>query len=95
MKAPHGEIWERFGPLTFRINLERTGNELHYPVDAVRLFGFLPLPRVLVPSSDTREYVNEDGNACFDVSISHPLAGFIVRYRGWLQPIEMEAVDDA
>ncbi len=95
LEAPHGEIWERFGPLSFRINLEQNGNELHYPVDAVRLFGFLPLPRVLVPNSDTREYVNEEGNACFDVSISHPVAGFIVRYRGWLQSIEDDAVDGA
>ena len=85
--APHGEIWERFGPLSVRIDLTRVAGELHYPVSAVRLYGWIPLPRFLVPASDTREYVNANGDACFDVAISHPLAGFIVRYRGWLRPV--------
>lgn len=86
--APHGEIWERFGPLTCRIDLTRIAGELHYPVGAVRLFGVIALPRFLVPTSDTREFVNAEGRACFDVSISHPLAGFIVRYRGCLSPVD-------
>ncbi|MGI9480485.1 MAG: DUF4166 domain-containing protein [Hyphomicrobiaceae bacterium] len=92
--APTGEIWERFGALTFRIKLERQIGDLHFPVDAVRLFGLFPLPRILVPRSDTREYVDAHGNACFDVAITHPLAGFIVRYQGWLQPIEAAAMGD-
>lgn len=82
--AGHGEIWERFGALSFLIGLERERAELHYPVRAVRLFGVVPLPRLLMPVSETREYVDDAGRACFDVAISHPLAGFIVRYRGWL-----------
>jgi len=86
--APDGEIWERFGVLSFRIKLERSIGDLRFPVDAVRLFGVFPLPRFLVPHSETREFVDAYGNACFDVSVSHPLAGFIVRYQGWLQPIE-------
>jgi hypothetical protein len=54
----------------------------------VRVFGWCPLPKILLPRNDTREYVDQSGNACFDVKISHPLVGFIVRYHGWLQPIE-------
>ena len=92
--APEGEIWERFGVLSFRIKLERTIGDLQFPVDAVRLFGIFPLPRLLVPRSDTREYIDEYGNACFDVKISHPLAGFIVRYQGWLQSIEANPTDN-
>ncbi|MFY0610464.1 MAG: DUF4166 domain-containing protein [Hyphomicrobiaceae bacterium] len=92
--APNGEIWERFGALSFRIKLHRQIGDLHFPVDAVRLFGIVPLPQILVPRSDTREHVDGHGNACFDVSISHPLAGFIVRYQGWLQPIEHQTADD-
>ena len=61
---------------------------LHYPIVAGRLLGVIPLPRPLLPISDTREYVDGDGRACFDVSVTHPLAGFIVRYSGWLLPAD-------
>lgn len=83
--AGRGEVWERFGVLSFLIALERDGGDLHYPVRALRVFGVVPLPRFLMPVSETREYVDDAGRACFDVAISHPLAGFIVRYRGWLE----------
>ena len=93
--APTGQIWERFGPLSFRINLHWDGDALHYPVDAVRLLGFIALPSFLVPSSQTREYADDSGAPCFDVRIDHPLAGFIVRYEGRLQPIEALASGEA
>jgi len=86
--APKGEIWERFGPLWFRLALRVQEGQVHYPLAAAYLFGKMPLPRFLVPVSETREYVDECGRACFDVRISMPLAGFIVRYRGWLKPLE-------
>lgn len=91
--AGHGEIWERFGLLSFLIGLERRGEELHYPVRAVRLFGVVPLPRFLMPVSQTREYADDAGRANFDVAISHPLAGFIVRYRGWLVSASRDATE--
>ncbi|MCB1511777.1 MAG: DUF4166 domain-containing protein [Hyphomicrobiaceae bacterium] len=85
-KGREGEVWERFGVLSFRIGLTVAANALGYPVTAGRAFGFVPLPRWLLPRSDTRETVDEHGRACFDVAISHPLAGDIVHYRGWLVP---------
>lgn len=37
----------------------------------------------LCPRTDSYEQ-SEDGKFRFHVEISHPLAGLIVRYRGWL-----------
>ena len=41
----------------------------------------------LAPKSQTAEFVDEDGRFRFDVAISVPLVGPVVRYRGWLAPI--------
>lgn len=46
----------------------------------------IPLPRFLLPESDSREFV-QDGVFHFDVSIIAPLGGgLIVRYQGQLKP---------
>ena len=46
----------------------------------------IPLPKFLLPGSDSREYV-ADGVFRFDVSLSAPFGGgLIVRYRGSLVP---------
>ena len=39
-----------------------------------------------MPKSETFEEVGKDGRFRFDVSISLPLIGLLVRYRGWLEP---------
>jgi hypothetical protein len=39
-----------------------------------------------LPRSDSFEHVDAQGRACFDVTTSLPLAGYIVTYRGWLVP---------
>jgi Domain of unknown function (DUF4166) len=49
-----------------------------------RVFG-VKLPMWLCPRSVAYEAV-EDGRFRFYVEISHPVAGLIVRYRGWLVP---------
>ena len=46
----------------------------------------VPIPRVLLPRSDTRESVDDLGRATFDVGLSLPVVGAVVRYRGWLVP---------
>jgi hypothetical protein len=74
---------ERFGPLSFRIALAADATGLAYPVTQGWCLG-LPIPRWLLPVSTTRETVDDQGRACFDVALSHPLTGLIVRYRGWL-----------
>lgn len=49
--------------------------------------GFIPLPALLLPSGDSREY-ESDGRFHFEVEVAHPLAGRIVQYRGWLEPTD-------
>ncbi len=77
-------LTERFGALTFTIALHAQDGNLHYPVTQGWLAG-IPLPRWSLPHSDTRE--SADGpRATFDVALSLPLIGPIVRYQGWLEP---------
>ena len=82
--APKG-VTERFGPLTFQIGLTVKDGALHYPVTRGWCLG-IPMPRALLPVSETVEAVDREGRATFDVALSHPLSGPIIRYRGWLQP---------
>lgn len=81
-----GHVTERFGLLTFRIDLAPSEQDLSFPVSRGDALG-LPLPALLLPVSKTREYADEAGRACFDVSIALPLIGQIVGYRGYLVPV--------
>ena len=84
-----GRMWERFGPFRFAIDFRAGPEGLEYPVSAGRFFG-IPIQSAFLPRSDTREAVDDKGRATFDVALSMPFIGPIVRYRGWLsegQPI--------
>lgn len=83
-------VTERFGPMSFDIDLDLVAVRLTYPVLGGRFFG-LALPRALLPRSDTSEGVDDRGRATFDVRISHPLCGLIVHYRGFLLPDDLPA----
>ncbi|PWR20548.1 SDR family oxidoreductase [Zavarzinia compransoris] len=85
--GPGRPVVERFGLLRFTLNLLAGDGALHFPVGAGRVLG-LPLPRALLPVSETAETVDDQGRACFDVAIRLPLAGFVIRYRGWLRPAD-------
>jgi hypothetical protein len=78
-------VCERFGAFTLGLALVLDGERLRL---VVRHWDFLgiPLPRALAPRSTSHER-EEDGRFRFDVEISHPLAGVIVHYRGWLAPV--------
>lgn len=81
-----GVVTERFGPLTFRIGLKVVDGALTYPVLS-GCCGPIPIPKVLLPRSETVEA--GDGDAMtFDVAVSLPIIGRIVRYRGGLTPDE-------
>lgn len=82
-----GAVWERFGPFKFEIGLTVADGQLGYPVRRARLFG-LPWPMALTPKSDTFEGVDAEGRATFDVAISLPIVGHMIRYQGWLKPRE-------
>lgn len=78
-----GRIVERFGGLSFRLRLMPQRDSLIYSVEGWRL-GLLPLPQALAPKTRTHEEVDAEGRFVFDVEISVPLIGRLVRYRGWL-----------
>jgi len=80
--AGPGAVFERFGPFSFRLRLGADATGLTMPVAAGRFLG-LPLPRALLPRSDTREYV-ADGRFHFDVRLSLPVVGLLVHYKGSL-----------
>ena len=86
-----GLVRERFGPFCFQIALRIEDGGLAYPVRQGTLLG-LPLPRILLPRSDTIE-TDQDGGAGFHVAISLPRIGDVVRYQGVLRPVEQDSAD--
>lgn len=83
--AAPGAVMERFGPLSFRLRLPVDSGGLTMPLERGYFLG-VPLPRFLTPRSDTREFVDGEGRFRFDVAISLPFIGLVVRYQGWLKP---------
>lgn len=79
-----GGVTERFGPLSFDMVLTVRDGRLHYDVERWRV-GALRLPRLLMPGTSTHEQIDAEGRFAFDVEISAPLVGRLVRYRGWLE----------
>ena len=75
---------ERFGPLEFAMALVVEDGGLSLEPRRWAAFG-MPLPMWLGPRAEAFESV-VDGDFHFDVRIAHPLAGLIVKYRGWLKP---------
>jgi len=82
--AGSGRVHERFGALSFAIDLDLKDKRLHFPVSRGTLFG-IPLPKWLLPLSEATERM-ENGVFQFDVKISLPGIGKLVRYQGWLKP---------
>jgi hypothetical protein len=75
---------ERFGPFVFGLALVLEDGRLRLVPRRWTAFG-LPMPRWLMPGGDSFETV-ENGRFRFHVEIRLPLAGPVVRYRGWLEP---------
>jgi hypothetical protein len=82
-----GLLCERFGPMNFGMALVVDGGRLRLVLRRSSILG-VPLPLALAPRTDAYEFV-ENGRFGFHVEIRHPLAGLIVRYRGWLAPSRM------
>jgi hypothetical protein len=81
-----GVLRERFGPFSFVMHLRVVDGRVEWPVVSWRWLG-IPMPVALMPRSETCEYVDDVGHFRFDVGISVPMTGQIVRYRGWLAPV--------
>lgn len=79
-----GLLWERFGPVRCGLRIGVRDGELTFAVENWRLFG-LPMPRALAPGTSARES-ERDGRFQFNVDLTSPLTGLIVRYQGWLRP---------
>jgi hypothetical protein len=77
-------IRERFGLIDVHMALVVDGAHLRYVIRRWTFLG-IPLPLSLGPQTRTSESI-EDGKFRFDVEISHPLTGLIVRYQGLLSP---------
>jgi hypothetical protein len=82
--AEEGLLIERFGPFSIALALVWESPRLKFIVQGWRI-GPIPLPRWLAPVSETYESAEQE-RFNFDVGISHPIAGLLVRYRGWLIP---------
>ena len=75
-------IVERFGIFTFDLEAVAAQGELKLLMRGMRCCG-RPLPGALCPRIAAREW-EAGGRFHFDVEIALPLAGRLVRYRGWL-----------
>ena len=77
-------LCERFGPFVFGMALVPDGDRLKL---VMRRWSFLgiPLPDRWVPGGASCEY-EEEKRFRFDVEIRLPIAGFVIRYRGFLRP---------
>jgi hypothetical protein len=87
--SPEG-LTEKFGPFSFLIGLHFQDDGLHFPVLSGRI-GPIPLPKVLLPQSNAREYV-KNGKFHFDVELTAPITkGLLVHYQGNLAEAPPEA----
>jgi hypothetical protein len=77
---------ERFGPFRFGLAVVEQEGKLGLVVRRWSVFG-LSLPKLLMPWSNAWEE-EAGGLFRFDVDIRLPGVGQVVRYRGWLKPVD-------
>ena len=82
-----GLLRERLGPLQFRHRLHAGSDALWWQVTGVRVFGLLPLPVAWFDGVRCREREHE-GRYEFLVEARMPLVGLVIRYEGWLLPVD-------
>jgi len=80
--ARDGLLHERLGAVTFVFRLQARGGAIEWSVVRVRALG-LPLPARWFAAVGARE-ADGEGRYTFDVRAALPIAGLLVRYRGWL-----------
>jgi hypothetical protein len=76
-------LCERFGPFKFGVALVVNEGRLFYVVREWNIFN-IPLPAAWAPGGNSYEF-QEDGKFHFNVEITQPFIGIIVKYRGWLE----------
>jgi len=83
--AGPGQVAERFGPLNFVFDLPAGPEGLAMHLARWTFLG-LPLPLLLAPRIQAREWQDEHGRFRFEVAVALPIAGDVIRYTGWLRP---------
>lgn len=84
LSEDRGRLVERFGPIRFHFDLPADDQGLEMKLVGWSVFR-VPLPLFLGPRIAAREW-EEEGSFRFDVAVTMPLIGKIVRYSGWLTP---------
>lgn len=92
LKCRGGLLCERLGPVQFRFLLHIADGAIYWNVAGVRLLGLLPLPVALFGRVQCREREHE-GRYEFLVDAALPLAGPLIRYEGWLEPVASAAAE--
>jgi len=80
--AENAYLSERLGPIKLIFELRIVGGAIEWRLHAVRYLG-LPLPVSLFSATHARESLVESRYG-FDVRVSLPIVGLLIRYRGWL-----------
>jgi hypothetical protein len=81
-----GHYKERFWIFTYEQELPVVNGIMYLPVRRGWVFGFIPIPNLLLPRSDSKEFAVE-GQFHFDVGLLAPIhGGLIVRYSGTVAP---------
>lgn len=83
-KRRDGHLIERLWPMAFLLEVPADDRGLTMVMRGMWILG-LPMPSLLWPRVVASERV-VDGLFAFDVSISAPVAGLVIRYRGQLHP---------
>jgi Domain of unknown function (DUF4166) len=80
----HGLLYERVGPSVLAFTPIASAEGLVLRLDGFKVLG-LPLPRVMHPRVRTFE-CEAGGRYHFEVEVTLPGVGLLVRYGGWLAP---------
>jgi hypothetical protein len=81
--ARDGLLCERLGLVTFGFRLDVEDSAIVWRVVRVHALG-VPLPVAWFAGVEAREFQQAD-RYCFEVAAALPVAGRLLRYRGWLQ----------
>ena len=87
LRCRKGLLVERLGPVQFRFAVHTAGGAIYWNAVGARLLGVVPLPARLFAGVRCREREHE-GCYEFQVEAVLPLLGPMVRYEGWLRPVE-------
>jgi hypothetical protein len=85
--AMAGLLCERLGAVLFGFAMREEHAQIVWRVAKVRVFGLLPLPAHWFDGVEARESADAAGRYRFDVRAALPVAGLLVHYRGWLEPV--------